>query len=360
MSSIYYASGEATVNPEITLGERTISADSPCYIIAEIGINHNGNPDIAHQLIDAAAEKGVDAVKFQTYITDELVTHDAMQADYQVNNIGSKIPQADMLRQYELPFSIFTELYDHCRTSNIDFISTAFDSVSLDFVLSLNPVCLKWASGELTNRPLLEQAAESGLPLLLSTGMGTFTEISQAIDWLNNRMPLVILQCVSNYPAAIEDQNLRAMQTMSSAFGCPTGFSDHTLGAYAAIVARALGMAVLEKHFTLDKTMPGPDHQASIEPDEFKQLVQLVRSIEKGLGDGIKRPCAVETNVSQVARKSLVYRHDLPEGHSISSNDLTAKRPGTGLPPDQMTSFIGRMLTKPVGRDEMVQQIHVE
>lgn len=347
------------MNPEITLGERVISADSPCYIIAEIGINHNGNPGLAHQLIDAAINAGVDAVKFQTYVTDELVTHQAAQADYQVNNTGSKNSQADLLRQYELPFPVFTELYDHCRESHIDFISTAFDPVSLDFVLSLNPVCLKWASGELTNRPLLEQAAESGLPLLLSTGMGTITEISCAIDWLNNRMPLAILQCVSNYPAALEDQNLRAIQTLSMAFGCPTGFSDHTLGSHAAVAARALGMAVLEKHFTLDKTLPGPDHSASIESDEFKQLVQLIRAIEKGLGNGVKRPCATETNVSLVARKSLVYRNDLPAKHIIGLQDLTAKRPGTGLPPDQMALFIGRTLTEPVKRDEMAQQRHV-
>ena len=359
MLSICYVNGKKKMSPEISVGGRVLSAESPCYIIAEIGINHNGRIDLAHQLIDAAIAAGADAVKFQTYVTDELVTHDAMQAEYQTTNTGSKSFQAEMLRQYELPFSAFLELQDHCNQSSIDFISTAFDAVSLDFILSLNPVCLKWASGELTNRPLLEQAAESGLPLLLSTGMSTFTDVSQALDWLDNRMPVAILQCVSNYPAAIEDQNLRAMQTMSAAFGHPAGFSDHTCGPYAAIAARSLGMAVLEKHFTLDKAMRGPDHQASIETDEFKELVQLVRAVEAGLGDGIKRPCDAEIDVSRVARKSLVYRCDLSKGHILSAKDITAKRPGTGISPDQLQFILGRALAEAVKQDEMVQQFHV-
>lgn len=346
------------MNPTVSIGSHTISSDSPCYIIAEAGVNHNGNPELAHQLIDAAVKAGADAVKFQTYITEELTTTDAAQADYQANNLGSRTSQADMLRKYELPFSVFEELHDHCIESNIDFISTAFDAVSLDFVLSLNPVCLKWASGELTNRPLLEQAASSGLPLILSTGMGSLTEISRTIDWLNDRIPFAILQCVSYYPAAIKDQNLNAMHTMGRAFGCPVGFSDHTLGPYAAIAARALGMSVLEKHITLDTTMVGPDHKASINPVEFKKLVEIIRAIELGLGTGVKCPCSVEANVSNVARKSLVYRHDLLEGHILCSADLTAKRPGVGLAPDQMDIFIGRVLNKSVKRDEMVKKTH--
>lgn len=342
------------MTPSVSFAGRRVSADDPCYVIAEIGVNHNGDPELAHQLIDAAAAAGVDAVKFQTYITDELVLASADRAAYQNRNAGTVASQAEMLRRCELPFDVFAELRTHCREAKIDFISTAFDAPSLDFVISLEPACLKWASGELTNRPLLMQAANSALPLLLSTGMGSLAEIGRAIDWLDGRLELVVLQCVSDYPAAIEDQNLRTLPAMRAAFGCPTGFSDHTIGPHAAIAARALGMAVLEKHFTLDRTMEGPDHRASVEPHEFAELVRLLRAIEAGLGDGVKRPAAAEADVRAVARKSLVYRRDLPVGHMLTEADLTAKRPGTGLAPDRMDLVTGRILDRAVCRDEMV------
>jgi len=347
------------MTPTVTLAGRTVSADAPCYVIAEIGVNHNGNTDLAHRLIDAAVASGADAVKFQTYLTDELVLGSASQAAYQNRNTGNAETQAEMLRRLELPFAVFAELRDHCHAAGIDFLSTAFDASSLDFVISLEPACLKWASGELTNRPLLVQAAQSGLPLLLSTGMGSLAEIERAVDWLDGRLPLVILQCVSDYPAAIEDQNLRVLPAMSAAFGCPTGFSDHTLGPYAALVARGLGMAVLEKHFTLDTTMEGPDHRASVEPEEFTEMVRLLRAVEAGLGDGVKRPCDSEADVHRVARKSLVWRRDLPQGHVIAAEDLTAKRPGTGLAPDLIDMIEGRTLTRTVCRDKMVDPADV-
>lgn len=347
------------MTPFVSFAGRRVSADDPCYVIAEIGVNHNGDPDLAHQLIDTAAATGADAVKFQTYITDELVLASADRAAYQNRNTATAASQADMLRRYELPFDVFSELRAHCREVEIDLISTAFDAPSLDFVISLEPACLKWASGELTNRPLLMQATNSGLPLLLSTGMGSLAEIGRAIDWLDKRLELVVLQCVSDYPAAIEDQNLRTLPAMRAAFGCPTGFSDHTVGPYAAIAARALGMAVLEKHFTLDRTMEGPDHSASVEPREFTELVRVLRQIEAGLGDGVKRPAAAEADVRAVARKSLVYRGDLPAGHMLTEADLTAKRPGTGLAPDRMDLVTGRTLGQAVHRDEMVDLSHV-
>jgi N-acetylneuraminate synthase/N,N'-diacetyllegionaminate synthase len=340
--------------PSIEIGGRRIAEDAPCYVIAEIGVNHNGDLALAHRLIDAAAEAGADAVKFQTYLTDELVMSDVRQAAYQSRNLGESGTQADMLRQLELPFSAFAELAEHCRRVGVDFISTAFDAPSLEFVISLRPVCLKWASGELTNKPLLMQAAQTGLPLLLSTGMGSLTEIARTVDWLAGRMPLVILQCVSDYPAAIEDQNLRVLPALRNAFGCPSGFSDHTIGPYAALAARSLGMAVLEKHFTLDKTLPGPDHRASVEPAEFGDLVRLLRAVEAGLGDGVKRPRAVENDVRAVARKSLVWRADRTAGHIVTAADLTAKRPGTGVAPDRMDDFVGRRLGRSVAAGTMV------
>lgn len=338
----------------VVINGRSIGPDQPCYIIAEIGVNHNGDLGLAHRLIDLAAASGADAVKFQTFVTDELTLSDAPQAEYQARSVGEK-SQADMLRQYELPFPAFAELQAHCAQAGVDFISTAFDAVSLDFIIGLGPACLKWPSGEINNLPLLRMAARSGLPLLLSTGMGTMTEVSRALDWLGPDVPTVILQCVSQYPAEIEDQNLRVLPAMAGAFGCPVGFSDHTIGPYAAIAARALGMAVLEKHFTMDRAMAGPDHHASVEPDDFRELVRAIRAIERGLGDGLKRPRAVEGDVARVARKSLVYRRDLAAGQVLSEDDLTTKRPGTGVSPDQFDAFIGRRLTRDVRRDTLLK-----
>ncbi len=344
----------------IKLGERRISADDPCYVIAEIGVNHNGSAELAHKMIDAAKEAGADAVKFQTYKTDALITADTKKADYQTSTTGDG-SQDEMLRRLELPQEVFAELAKHCHEAGVDFMSTAFDSESLEAVSKLNPICLKWPSGELTNTLLLRQAAQYDLPILLSTGMGTLTEISTALDLLatHSTADVVILQCVSNYPAAIEEQNLRVLPHMSAVFGKPTGFSDHTEGPYAAIAARALGMSVLEKHFTMDRTMEGPDHRASIEPAEFAQMVKLLRQVELGLGDGVKRRMASEQNILTVARKSLVYLNDLPAGHVLSLKDLTAKRPGTGMPPNQVDNLIGRTLDRAVTRNEQVQHGHV-
>jgi N,N'-diacetyllegionaminate synthase len=339
---------------EIEINGRKIGADHPCYIIAEVGVNHNGDLGLAHRLIDLAAAAGADAVKFQTFVTDELTLSDAPQAEYQARSVGEK-SQADMLRQYELPFPAFAELQAHCAAAGVDFISTAFDAVSLDYIIGLKPACLKWPSGEINNLPLLRMAARSGLPLLLSTGMGTLTEVSRALDWIGPDVPTVILQCVSQYPAEIADQNLRVLPAMQGAFGCPVGFSDHTIGPYAAVAARALGMAVLEKHFTMDRGMSGPDHHASVEPEDFKHLVRIIREIEKGLGDGMKRPRAVEGDVAKVARKSLVYRRALKVGHILAEDDLTSKRPGTGVSPDQFDSFVGRRLKQDVQRDTLLK-----
>lgn len=348
------------MTPSVEIGGRKISADEPCYIIAEVGVNHNGDANLAHRMIDEAKKVGADAVKFQTFKTDALITANTKKADYQAGTTGEGTQDA-MLRQLELPVEVFNELAKHCREVGVDFISTAFDGESLEAVAKLDPVCLKWPSGELTNTILLRQAAQYELPILLSTGMGTITEISSAIDLLSvhGADDVVILQCVSNYPAAIEEQNLRVLPHMSAVFGKPTGFSDHTVGPYAALAARALGMSVLEKHFTLDRTMAGPDHRASIEPVEFGHMVSVLRQVEKGLGDGVKRRLASEQNILTVARKSLVFVSDLPAGHVISLQDLTAKRPGSGLSPDEVDHFIGRTLVCDVVRDEQLSRSHV-
>lgn len=342
------------MTPSIMLGNRRISATDSTYIIAEVGVNHNGDVALAHRMIDAAREAGADAVKFQTYRTQDLVLEHTPKASYQQKLTGEG-SQQDMLRSLELPFDDFVALRDHCRQVGIDFMSTAFDPVSLEFVATLKPICLKWPSGELTNWPLLRQARDIALPLMLSTGMGSLREIAAAVDLMGQDAQIVILQCVSNYPARIEDQNLRVLPAIQAAFGMPVGFSDHTIGPYAALAARALGMSVLEKHFTLDRTMKGPDHASSIEPKEFSAMIKVLRAVEAGLGDGVKRASNTEEDVKVAARKSLVYRNDLACGHVLREQDLTIKRPGIGVPPDRLEMIVGRSLTRDVAVDTLLQ-----
>lgn len=337
----------------IKLGHHLIGPHLPLYIIAEIGVNHNGSLEMAHSLIDEAKKCGVNAVKFQTYITDELVLRSADQAAYQLKN-SPESNQYNMLLKYELPFSCFEELKKHCDEISVDFISTAFDPTSLDFVIGLNPVCLKWASGELDNYPLLHQAKQSQLPILISTGMCTFDDIEFVTNWIGRDYPYILLQCVSNYPAKFQDQNLLVLKEYERRFNCPVGFSDHTVGPYASIAARTLGASVLEKHFTLDRTLPGPDHIASSTPKEFSQLVSLIRELELALGTGQKVVLEREHNVQNVARKSLVYRHFLPKGHILEPSDLTSKRPAHGISPRHFDKFIGRSLSSEVFKDQFL------
>lgn len=347
--------------PTVQLNDRTIGSSESCYIIAEIGVNHNGSVALAHQMIEAAADAGADAVKFQTFFADELLTASTPKADYQVVGTG-KGNQNDMLRGLELKAEDFAALKLHCDKVGIDFMSTAFDEKSLDIVASLSPVCLKWPSGELNNSIMLRKAAKLDLPVILSTGMGSIAEVAEAVETLRDAdcQNIIVLQCVSQYPARIEDQNLRAMANMSPILGVPIGFSDHTLGPYAAIAARALGMSVLEKHFTLDCNMNGPDHSASVEPQDFRTLVDLLRKIEEGLGDGIKRPADAETKMQKIVRKSLVYKSQLPSGHTITEDDITAKRPGNGVPPNQVDFFYGKTLRHKVEKGDIVAHAQVK
>jgi N,N'-diacetyllegionaminate synthase len=340
-------------NNRVMLGNRRISAEEPTYIIAEIGVNHNGDVDLGHQLIDAARAAGADAAKFQTFQSSLLALETAGKAAYQERATGAG-NQSEMLRKLQLPLEAFAEFRAHCSDVGLDFISSAFDDHSLDLIASLDPVCFKWPSGELNNLPLLRLAKTYALPILLSTGMASLTEVSAAIDELRDGPDFVVMQCVSNYPAPIEQQNLRAMPLMGAAFGCPVGFSDHTLGPYAALVARALGMSVLEKHFTLDRRMQGPDHAASMEPTEFSEMVELLRKVEKGLGDGIKRHEDGEADTRSVARKSLVYAADLPRGKLLTESDLVAKRPGTGVGPEKLDLVLGARLNRAVRKDELL------
>jgi N,N'-diacetyllegionaminate synthase len=349
----------ADSGPALSVGERRVSADEPCFVIAEIGVNHNGDVDLAARLIDVAADAGADAVKFQTFRTTELVVESAAKAAYQTRQTGTGT-QAKMLAELELDRHGLERLRDHCRTRNVEFISTAFDAMSLIDVLALEPKVLKWASGEIDNVPLLRQAAATRLPILLSTGMATLDDIEAALAILEEAQagPVAVLQCVSQYPAPLDEQNLRTIASMRERFGRVTGFSDHTEGPWAAIAARAFGMAILEKHITLDRNMIGPDHAASMEAGEFASMVSALRAVERALGDGQKRPMPSELDTRAVARKSLVYARDLPAGHVLGLKDIAAKRPSGGLAPTRFDDFMGRTLSLAVAANQQVAEDH--
>lgn len=340
---------------------RSVSADKPCYIIGEVGVNHNGDAAIAHALVEEARAAGVDAVKFQMFDANALASKFAKKAEYQLRETGSG-SQLDMLEKLSLTMDEFGDLKAHCDEKGIDFICTAFDTGSLANVLKLRPACLKWPSGEINNLAFIKLAAESNLPMIMSTGMATLSEIAEAVETFfesSNNCNLALLQCVSAYPAPTELQNLNCIPNLSSAFGLPVGFSDHTEGLSCAIAARALGMCILEKHFTLDRTMDGPDHMASIEPKDLRKLVGSIRDVESALGDGIKRPTKVESAIKAVARKSLVYRDDMPVGHVLKHEDIVIKRPGTGLAPSQLSNVIGKSLNEAVKFDQIIELSHL-
>ena len=331
-----------------------------CYIVAEAGVNHNGSLEIAKSLIDAAADAGADAVKFQTFKADELVTQTAAKADYQKQSGDASESQHAMLRKLELSEAAHRELINHCRSRGIQFLSTAFDTASAGFLDSLALPFAKIPSGEITNLPHLRQTARSGSPIILSTGMATLGEVEAAIEVLVAegiaRDTITVLQCHTDYPTKFEDANLRAMQTMAAAFpGVKIGYSDHTLGIEAPIAAVAMGACLIEKHFTLDRCLPGPDHAASLEPAELKAMVRAIRNIELAFGHGRKEPSASESKIKQVARKSIVTSRPIKAGEIYSAENLTAKRPGTGISPMRWDELIGKPAKRAYAADELIE-----
>jgi len=329
-------------------------------IIAEAGVNHNGDLDIAHKLIDAAAEAGANLVKFQTFSADRLVTHGAKKADYQTISTAIYESQYDMLRRLELTSEMHHELIIHCAKRNIGFFSTGFDKESVDLLLSLGQNHFKIPSGEITNLPYLRHIGRLGKPVILSTGMATMGEIEAAIEVLEqsgtSRSHLTVLHCTTEYPTPMADVNLRAMQSIKCAFGAEVGYSDHTPGIEVAIAAVALGATVIEKHFTLDRNLPGPDHKASLEPHELKAMVTAIRNIEIALGDGIKRLTPSEAKNKPVARKSLVASQPIKAGEVFSSQNITTKRPGTGISPMQWDTILGRRARRDFALDELIEE----
>lgn len=328
----------------IEFANRKIGPGNPCFIIAEAGVNHNGSLEMAHRLIDLAAESGADAIKFQTFKADRLVTEAAPTAGYQQANLRSSESQLQMLRRLELSEDSYTSLWTHCQEKQLLFMSTPFDEQSADFLEALGVAVFKIPSGEITNLPYLAHIARKRKPMIVSTGMSDLGEVQTAVETIQSsgNEELILLHCVSSYPADPAEVNLRAMHTLNAAFGFPVGFSDHTLGIEVPLAAVALGACVIEKHFTLDRSLPGPDHRASLEPGELAVMIAGIRKVETALGTGVKRPTPGELDTARVARKSLVAACLIPEGELISEQMVAIKRPGNGLPPGMRGYLIGR------------------
>ncbi len=329
---------------EIRIANQVIGPGQTCFVIAEAGVNHNGNIETALQMIDAAKAAGASAVKFQTFKAERLVTRDAPKACYQQRTTDSAESQLEMLRRLELPADTMCTLMDRCRERSIVFLSTPFDEESADLLEATGIAGFKIPSGEITNLPFLAHVARKGKPMLVSTGMSSLGEVEAAVQTIREEgnWQLVLLQCVSSYPADPASVNLRAMRTMAIAFDVPVGYSDHTQGTTVSLAAVALGACVIEKHFTLDRHAPGPDHLASAEPDELAAMVREIRTVEAALGDGKKAAAPLEMDTAAVARKSLVANRDIPSGTILTEEMVAVRRPGTGLPPSMRPHVIGR------------------
>lgn len=327
------------------------------FIIAEAGVNHNGDINLAKKLIDAAVEAGVDAVKFQTWKTELLVTKDAIQADYQTENTGIKESQFDMLKRLELSYDEFRELKKYCDDKNIMFISTPDEFESANFLCELQDI-FKIGSGEITNLPYLRHIGKLGKKVILSTGMTDIGEIEDALDILieagTKKENITVLHANTMYPTPMEDVNLKAMVTIGKTFDIAYGYSDHTLGIEVDIAAVAMGASCIEKHFTLDCTMEGPDHKASLEPDELKEMAKAIRNIELALGSSIKKPSKSEIPNMQIARKSIVAACKIKKGELLSEDKLAIKRPGNGINPMRWDEIIGTIAQKDYQEDEMI------
>ncbi|WDZ63338.1 N-acetylneuraminate synthase [Paenibacillus polymyxa] len=325
----------------------------PIYIIAEVGVNHNGSLELAFECIDQAILCGADAVKFQTFKSEKLVTKYAQKANYQTENTNSAESQLDMLKQLELSFEDFVLLKKYCEDKGIDFLSTPFDEESAEFLNSIHIDAFKVGSGDMNNIPFLQKLDSYGRPIILSTGMSNLDEIGESLQAIK-KSEVLLLHCTSDYPAPLEDVNLLAMKTISTAFNKVTGYSDHTAGIEIAIAASALGARIIEKHFTLDRNLPGPDHKASLEPADFSKMVLAIRNVEQALGDGVKRCMPSEESTRAVARKSIVMATPKKTGQQLTREDLVIKRPGTGIEPKYFGDLVGKQLLKDVHEDYLL------
>ncbi len=326
------------------------------YIIAEAGVNHNGSFDLACKLVDVAKDAGVDCIKFQTFKSKNLVSRNAQKAEYQKDTTGEG-KQVDMLKRLELSYDEFWALKKYCDNVGICFLSTPFDFESIDFLNSIDMPFWKIPSGEVTNYPYLVALAKTGKPIVMSTGMCSMDEIKAAIDVLkaNGTKEIKLLHCNTEYPTPYEDVNLVAMKTMRDEFGLEVGYSDHTKGIEVPIAAVALGASIIEKHFTLDCNMEGPDHKASLEPDELKRMVSSIRHIEKSLGSGDKTPSPSEIKNKTVARKSIVAKKNITAGDVLTEDNITVKRPGSGINPMRWNEVLGTRAVRDFEEDELIE-----
>lgn len=338
------------------MGDRGIGANEPCFLIAEAGVNHNGDVRRALKLVEAAAQAGVDAVKFQTFTADQITTDSTPKAEYQRETTDPGESQREMLRRLELPPEAHRKLQAGCQERGILFLSTPYDEAGADLLEELGVPLFKIGSGEVTNWPFLQYVARKGKPILLSTGMTFLSEVEEAVGVIQKagNEDLVLLHCVSTYPAKPADANLRAMTTLAKAFEVPVGFSDHTLGVEVALAAVALGASVIEKHFTLDRALPGPDHRASLEPEELRQLVESIRQVERALGSGKKEPVDAELANRALGRRSLVAAEVIEPGTVITREMVTAKRPEGGISPTRLQWLLGKK-----ARTRILQDTHI-
>lgn len=344
------------VTPMMLAG-RSVGSGYPCFIIAEAGVNHGGDVSLGRRLVDVAVSAGADAIKFQAFKADRVASAVAMKADYQVQTTGASESQLEMLRRLELSEDGHRELWEYCRRRGIGYLCTPFDEESADFLETLGVEAFKIPSGEITNLPLLTYVAAKGKPMIVSTGMSTQAEVESAVRTVRaaGNSALILMHCVSNYPAQPIDVNLRAIHTMAQAFRIPIGYSDHTQGITVALAAVALGACVIEKHFTVDRSLPGPDHRMSLEPDELASLVREIRTVEISLGHGRKEPAATEQFTAAVARKSLVAARAVSAGTRLTKEHIDIKRPGTGLPPAMLQRVIGCIAAQDIPADALLR-----
>lgn len=343
----------------IKMGSVAIGDGQPVFIIAEAGVNHNGNLKLAKQLIDVAAESKADAVKFQTFNPDTLITKDAPRASYQVKNEKKKRKgesQYDMLRRLMLPREYHSELKKYTEEKGLVFMSTPFSLDDAYYLRRLGVEILKVGSTDTENTPYLAEISKWNVPIILSTGMSDLAAVKRSVGTMKKAgcEKLVVLHCTTNYPTPFEQANIRAILTLKKELGLPVGFSDHTPGIEVSIAAVALGACVIEKHFTVDKNLPGPDHAASLDSTELKLLVRSIRNVEKAFGTGIKKPFPVEQEIAKVARKSLIAARLIPAGKKVMPDDIIIKRPGTGMPPKDLTKVIGRIARVDIPKDTLI------
>ncbi len=337
---------------EIIINDRKVGNNHPCFIIAEAGVNHNGSLELALRLVDTAVSAGADGVKFQLYRSEEQVSHVAHTAVYQNKQTPSS-SMLEMSKDYDLPWEKHRIIAEYCSSSGIAYIASCFDPLAVKLLVELKGSCIKVGSGEITNYPLLKCIASSGLPVLLSTGMSTLQDVAGAVEHIRKHgdNKIVLFQCVSNYPAEPSSINLRAMSAMASALGTLAAFSDHTEGSTVAVAAVALGACMIEKHFTLDKQLPGPDHAMSLSPLELKQFAENIRVAESALGDGIKHPHPSEIPIRTAARRSLVSARAIYAGETLDRTNVTLKRPATGIDPRLWDAVKGRTVKQDIAHD---------